>query len=90
MSLCIVSRLIPDSHKGMRTRPLRALVVGSYVRGLSDQDIESLVEEAVLGSPNSAGLASSQRLTPEPPNMPSLRSSTFASLFQHSRDATVA
>ena len=45
-----VSRIIPDSHKGIRTRPLQALVIGSYVRGLSDRDIESLVEEAGLGS----------------------------------------
>ena len=43
------ARVIPDSHKGIRTRPLQALVIGSYVRGLSDRDIESLVEEAGPG-----------------------------------------
>ncbi|MBV9596900.1 MAG: IS256 family transposase [Chloroflexi bacterium] len=42
------SRLIP-SQKGVRTRPLQALVIGSYVRGLSDRDIESLMREAGLG-----------------------------------------
>jgi transposase-like protein len=45
-----VSRLIPDSHTAIRTRPLEALVIGAYVRGLSDRDIESLLEEAGLAS----------------------------------------
>jgi transposase-like protein len=45
-----VSQLIPDARRGIRTRPLEALVIGSYVRGLSDRDIESLVDEAGLGS----------------------------------------
>jgi transposase-like protein len=30
-------------------RPLEALIIGGYVRGLSDRDIESLMEEAGLG-----------------------------------------
>ena len=34
----------------VRTRPLEALVIGAYVRGLSDRDIESLAREAGLGS----------------------------------------
>jgi transposase-like protein len=34
----------------VRTRPLEALVIGGWVRGLSDRDIESLVQEAGLGS----------------------------------------
>jgi len=33
----------------IRTRPLEALIIGSYVRRLSDRDIESLAEEAELG-----------------------------------------
>jgi transposase-like protein len=33
----------------IRTRPLEALVIGAYVRGLSDRDIESLLKEAGLG-----------------------------------------
>jgi len=45
-----VSQLIPDARRGIRTQPLQALVIGSYVRGLSDRDIESLVHEAGLGS----------------------------------------
>src|SRR5437899_6059836 len=44
-----VSRVIPDTKAVVRTRPLEALVIGSYVRGLSDRDIESLAEEAELG-----------------------------------------
>jgi putative transposase len=44
-----VSRVIPDTKAVVRTRPLEALVIGSYVRGLSDRDIESLAQEAGLG-----------------------------------------
>ena len=33
----------------LRTRPLEALVIEAYVRGLSDRDIESLLAEAGLG-----------------------------------------
>jgi putative transposase len=44
-----VSRVIPDTKAIVRTRPLEALIIGSYVRGLSDRDIESLAEEAGLG-----------------------------------------
>ncbi len=46
---CFVSRVIPDTRAVVRTRPLEALIIGSYVRGLSDRDIESLAEEAELG-----------------------------------------
>ena len=35
-----VSRVIPDTKAIVRTRPLEALIIGSYVRGLSDRDIE--------------------------------------------------
>ena len=45
-----VCRTIPDTRKAIRTRPLEALIIGAYVRGLSDRDVESLVEEAGLGS----------------------------------------
>jgi putative transposase len=45
-----VSSVIPDTRSIIRTRPLEALVIGAYVRGLSDRDIESLAREAGLGS----------------------------------------
>ena len=44
-----VSRVIPDVRRVVRTRPLEALVIGAYIRGLSDRDIESLLDEAGLG-----------------------------------------
>ncbi len=44
-----VSSIIPDTRAIVRTRPLEALVIGAYVRGLSDRDIESLAREAGLG-----------------------------------------
>jgi transposase-like protein len=44
-----VSQVIPDTRQIVRTRPLEALVIGAYVRGLSDRDIESLLDEAGLG-----------------------------------------
>jgi putative transposase len=44
-----VSRVIPDTRSVIRTRPLEALVIGAYVRGLSDRDVESLAAEAGLG-----------------------------------------
>jgi transposase-like protein len=45
-----VSSVIPDTKAVVRTRPLEALVIGAYVRGLSDRDIESLAAEAGLGT----------------------------------------
>ena len=45
-----VSEVIPDVRGIIRTRPLEALVIGAYVRGLSDRDIEDLAREAGLGS----------------------------------------
>ena len=45
-----VSSVIPDTRAIVRTRPLEALVIGAYIRGLSDRDIESLAREAGLGS----------------------------------------
>ena len=44
-----MSSVIPDCRTSIRTRPLEALVIGAYVRGLSDRDIESLAAEAGLG-----------------------------------------
>jgi putative transposase len=44
-----VSQVIPDTRTVIRTRPLEALIIGGYVRGLSDRDVESLAEEAGLG-----------------------------------------
>jgi putative transposase len=44
-----VSRVIPDVGTAIKTRPLEVLIIGAYVRGLSDRDIESLLEEAGLG-----------------------------------------
>jgi transposase-like protein len=41
--------VFPDSRTVIRTRPLEALIIGGYVRGLSDRDIESLMAEAGLG-----------------------------------------
>ena len=44
-----VWRTIPGTRTVIRTRPLEALVIGAYVRGLSDRDLESLLAEAGLG-----------------------------------------
>src|SRR5438552_15637545 len=44
-----ISRVFPDSRTVIRTRPLEAPIIGGYVRGLSDRDIESLLQEAGLG-----------------------------------------
>jgi transposase-like protein len=44
-----ISSVFPDSRTVIRTRPLEALIIGGYVRGLSDRDIESVMEEAGLG-----------------------------------------
>jgi putative transposase len=45
-----VSKLFPCSTKVLRTEPLRAMVIGAFVRGLSMRDIESLCEQAGLGT----------------------------------------
>jgi putative transposase len=44
-----VSKLFPCSTKVLQTEPLRAMVIGAFVRGLSMRDIESLCEKAGLG-----------------------------------------
>ncbi len=45
-----VSSVIPDTRAVVRTRPLEALVIGAYVRGLSDRDIESLARVGMITS----------------------------------------
>jgi putative transposase len=44
-----VSRLFPRGTKLLRTEPLRAMVIGAFVRGLSMRDVESLCAKAGLG-----------------------------------------
>ena len=44
-----VSRLFPRGTKLLRTEPLKAMVIGAFVRGLSMRDVESLCEQAGLG-----------------------------------------
>lgn len=44
-----VSKLFPRGTKVLRTEPLRAMVIGAFVRGLSMRDVESLCERAGLG-----------------------------------------
>jgi putative transposase len=43
------SKLFPRTPKLVRTEPLKALVIGGFVRGLSMRDVESLCEKAGLG-----------------------------------------
>jgi len=43
------SKRFPRTPKLLRTEPLKALVVGAFVRGLSMRDVESLCEQAGLG-----------------------------------------
>jgi putative transposase len=44
------SKLFPRTPKLLRTEPLKALVIGAFVCGLSMRDVESLCEQAGLGS----------------------------------------
>jgi putative transposase len=44
-----VSKLFRRGTKLLRTEPLRAMVIGAFVRGLSMRDVESLCEQAGLG-----------------------------------------
>jgi transposase-like protein len=44
-----VSKLFARGVELLRTEPLRAMVVGAFVRGLSMRDVESLCEQAGLG-----------------------------------------
>jgi transposase-like protein len=43
------SKLFPRTPKLLRTEPLKALVIGAFVRGLSMRDVEELCEKAGLG-----------------------------------------
>jgi len=43
------SKLFPSTPKLVRAEPLKALVVGAFVRGLPMRDVESLCEQAGLG-----------------------------------------
>ena len=44
-----VCGLFPRGQRFLRTEPLKAMVIGAFVRGLSMRDVESLCEEAGLG-----------------------------------------
>jgi transposase-like protein len=46
------SKLFPRTPKLLRTEPLKALVIGAFVRGLSMRDVEDLCEKAGLGKPS--------------------------------------
>ena len=50
-----VSELFACGTKVLGTEPLRALVIGAFVRGLSMRDIESLCEKAGLGKLSKPG-----------------------------------
>src|SRR5436309_10456217 len=54
-----VSKLFPKWHckRLLRTDPLKALVIGGFVRGLSMRDVESLCEEAGLGRASKSTVA---------------------------------
>src|SRR5664280_823842 len=51
------SKLFPRTPKLLRTEPLKALVIGAFVRGLSMRDVESLCEEAGLGKTSRSTVA---------------------------------
>ena len=58
-SIPFVSKLFPKWHckRLLRTDPLKALVIGAFVRGLSMRDFESLCEEAGLGRTSKSTVA---------------------------------
>ena len=57
------SKLFPYWHckRLLRTDPLKALIIGGFVRGLSMRDIESLCEEAGLGKTSRSTVSRSAR-----------------------------
>ena len=57
--LPFVSKLFPKWHckRLLRTDPLKALVIGGFVRGLSMRDVESLCDEAGLGKTSRSTVA---------------------------------
>ena len=58
-ALPFVSKLFPKWHckRLLRTDPLKALIIGGFVRGLSMRDVESLCEEAGLGKTSKSTVA---------------------------------
>ena len=54
-----VSKLLPQWHceRLLRTDPLKALIIGGFVRGLSMRDVESLCAEAGLGTTSRSTVA---------------------------------
>ena len=54
-----VSKLFPKWHckRLLRTDPLKALIIGGFVRGLSMRDVESLCEEAGLARTSKSKVA---------------------------------
>ena len=58
-ALPFVSKLFAKWHckRLLRTDPLKALVIGGFVRGLSMRDVESLCEEAGLGRTSKSTVA---------------------------------
>jgi transposase-like protein len=54
-----VSKLFPKWHckRLLRTDPLKALIIGGFVRGLSMRDVESLCAEAGLGKTSKSTVA---------------------------------
>ena len=54
-----VSKLFPKWHckRLLRTDPLKALIIGGFVRGLSMRDVESLCEEAGLGKASKSSVS---------------------------------
>src|SRR2546429_3124128 len=59
VAMPFVSKLFPKWHckRLLRTDPLKALVIGGFVRGLSMRDVESLCEEAGLGKTSKSTVA---------------------------------
>ena len=58
-ALPFVSKLFPKWHckRLLRTDPLKALIIGGFVRGLSMRDVESLCEEAGLGKTSKSSVS---------------------------------
>jgi putative transposase len=53
-----VSKLFPrESKRLLTTEPLKAMVIGAFVRGLSMRDVESLCQEAGLGHVSASSAA---------------------------------
>ena len=54
-----VPKLFPKWHSTrlLRSEPLKAMIVGAFVRGLSMRDVESLCEEAGLGKTSKSTVA---------------------------------